>query len=134
MESEALIWTVEPADDSKGLKSMFSRLQLSHSLVVKLKQQHKITVNGIQVYTNYQVRCGDLIAIDIHLEEQNDIMPEDVPLQIVYEDKDLLVIDKPRNACPSRQAPSVGNAGQCDSLLLAAIRMECPVQTDQPSG
>jgi 23S rRNA pseudouridine1911/1915/1917 synthase len=115
MESEALTWTVEPADDNRSLKELlFSRLQLSHSLVVKLKQQHKITVNGIPAYTNYRVRSGDLIAVDLDLDEQSDILPEAVPLQILYEDEDLLVVDKPAGmpVHPSkrRQSGTLANA------------------------
>jgi 23S rRNA pseudouridine1911/1915/1917 synthase len=115
VESEALTWTVGPADDNRSLKELlFSRLQFSHSLVVKLKQQHKITVNGIQTYTNYRVRSGDLIAVDLDLDEQSDILPEAVPLQILYEDEDLLVVDKPAGmpVHPSkrRQSGTLANA------------------------
>lgn len=106
---------VESADDNRSLKELlFARLQFSHSLVVKLKQQHKITVNGIPVYTNHRVRSGDLIAVDLDLDEQSDIMPEAAPLQIIYEDEDLLVIDKlagmPVHPSKRRQAGTLANA------------------------
>ena len=115
VESKALTWTVGPADGDKSVREMlFSRLQLSRSLVVKLKQQHKIAVNGIPVYTNFRVQSGDLIAIDIDLIEQSDILPEAAPLQILYEDEDLLVVDKPAgmpiHPSKRRQSGTLANA------------------------
>jgi 23S rRNA pseudouridine1911/1915/1917 synthase len=114
-ESKALTWTVGPADDNKSLQEvLFARLQLSRSLVVKLKQQHKIAVNGIPTYTNYRVRIGNLISVHLDLDEQSDILPEAAPLQILYEDEDLLVVDKPAGmpVHPSkrRQSGTLANA------------------------
>jgi 23S rRNA pseudouridine1911/1915/1917 synthase len=89
-------WLVEPADEGRSLKEiLYLRLKLSRSLVVKLKRQHKIAVNGTPAYTNRLVRGGDLIAVDLDLDERSEILPEAVPLEIVYEDEDLLVVDKP---------------------------------------
>ena len=96
MKQMPLTWTVGPADEGRSLKEvLYSRLLLSHSLVVKLKQQHKIAVNGTPVFTNYRLRDGDLISVDLDLGEQSEIVPEAVPLKIVYEDEDFLVVDKP---------------------------------------
>jgi 23S rRNA pseudouridine1911/1915/1917 synthase len=96
LKQTPLTWMVEPDDDGRSLKELlYSRLLLSHSLVVKLKQQHKIAVNGRPVFTNYRLADGDLISVDLDLGERNEILPEAVPLKIVYEDEDVLVVDKP---------------------------------------
>lgn len=93
---QMLTYMTQPADTGRTVKELlYSRLQLSHSLVVKLKQQHRIAVNGTPVYTNFLVRPGDLLAVDLELGEQSEILPEAVPLKIVYEDEDVLVVDKP---------------------------------------
>jgi 23S rRNA pseudouridine1911/1915/1917 synthase len=96
MQPMPLTWIVEPRDDGRSLKELlYSRLLLSHSLVVKLKQQQKIAVNRRPVFTNYRLRDGDLISVDLDLGEQSAILPEAVPLKIIYEDEDVLVVDKP---------------------------------------
>jgi 23S rRNA pseudouridine1911/1915/1917 synthase len=96
MKQMPLTWIVEPTDEGRSLKELlYSRLLLSHSLVVKLKQQHKIAVNRIPVFTNYRLTGGDLISVDLDLGERSEILPEAVPLKIVYEDEDVLVVDKP---------------------------------------
>jgi len=96
MEQTPLTWTAGPIDEGRSLKDLlYSRLLLSHSLVTKLKQQHKIAVNGRPVFTNYQLRDGDLVSVDLDLGERSEILPEAAPLQIVYEDEDVLVVDKP---------------------------------------
>ncbi len=115
MKQMPLTWIVEPRDEGKSLKELlYSRLLLSHSLVGKLKQQHKIAVNGTPVFTNYQLRAGDLISVDLDLGEQSEIVPEAVPLKIVYEDEDILVVDKPAGmpVHPSKryQAGTLANA------------------------
>jgi 23S rRNA pseudouridine1911/1915/1917 synthase len=54
-----------------------------------------ITVNGQAVKPNYKVRAGDEIVIfDTRRPEYTEIIPEELPLNIVYEDDDLLIINK----------------------------------------
>ena len=54
-----------------------------------------VTVNGELIKSNYLVRPEDEIEIELELPEKQDILPEDIPLNIVYEDKYLMVINKP---------------------------------------
>lgn len=55
-----------------------------------------VVVNGKPVKQNYRVRPGDEISVLLaHPPRQNVIRPEDIPLNIVYEDDDVLVVDKP---------------------------------------
>ncbi|MDS1029007.1 RluA family pseudouridine synthase [Bacillota bacterium LX-D] len=93
---------------------ILKRLQISHSLLVKLKQQQKITVNGNQVFTNYLVKPGEIVQIDLNLIEENQISAENIPLDIVYSDDDFLVINKPAGmpVHPSRrhQSATLANA------------------------
>ncbi len=112
---QLLTYTAQMPDNGRTVKDLlYSQLRLSHSLVVKLKQQHKITVNGAPVFPNFQIQPGDLLAVDLELGEQSGIVPEDLPLGIVYEDEDLMAVDKPAGmpVHPSKrhQAGTLANA------------------------
>lgn len=96
MKNTELTYTAGILDQDTFLRDILSaKLMLSHSLVVRLKQQSKIKVNGQAVHTNYRVNAGDIITIDTDLSEENEIIPESIPLDIVYEDVDFLVVNKP---------------------------------------
>ena len=55
-----------------------------------------MTVNGKAVKGNYKVRENDEITVTIPEPEELDIQPEDMNLEIYYEDADVLVVNKPR--------------------------------------
>ncbi len=96
MNDNILSYIVNPQDHYIYLRDvMNTHMKLSHSLLTRLKQQNKIRVNGQVSLTNYRLQGGDQVTVDIDLEEENAIEPEDIPLDIVYEDLDLLVINKP---------------------------------------
>lgn len=54
-----------------------------------------VLLNGKKVKAHHKLKINDEIHIDIPAEENTDIEPQDIPLDIVYEDDDLLVINKP---------------------------------------
>ncbi len=96
MNDNTLSYVVDPQDHYIYLRDVLkSHMQISHSLLTKLKLQNKIRVNGQVTLTNYRLQADDQVTVDIDLEEENTIEPEDIPLDIVYEDIDLLVINKP---------------------------------------
>ena len=69
---------------------------LSRSYIQKLIQDGNVTVNQKQVKSNYKTSGGDLIEIVVPEPEEPDILPEDIPLDILYEDEDILVVNKPK--------------------------------------
>ncbi len=96
MNKTQLTYTAGAFDQDTFLRDILSaKLRLSHSLLVRLKQQHKIKVNGYTARTNYRINAGDVITIDMDFTEDNEIIPESIPLDIVYEDEDFLVVNKP---------------------------------------
>jgi len=96
MNSNLLTYLVLPQDQGRFLRDLLSGpLNLSRSLVIKLKQQHKIKVNGELARTSRQMQPGDLITVDLELAERSEIIPEELPLDIIYEDLDFLVVNKP---------------------------------------
>ena len=69
---------------------------LSRSYIQKLLKEGSISVNGNAVKANYRVNEGDEIRVEIPEPEMPDILPEDIPLDILYEDDDILVVNKPK--------------------------------------
>ena len=84
-------------DDNDGLRidSYLSlKLQLSRSKIQKLIKDNKVKVNGKIINNSYRVFIDDEIVIDDSLDYSINILPEDISLDIVYEDDDLLIINK----------------------------------------
>ena len=70
--------------------------ELTRSAVQGMIAQKNVKVNGSEVSKNYKLRLGDLIEVTIPEPQQLDTLPENIPLDIVYEDDDLLVVNKPK--------------------------------------
>ena len=75
-------------------KYLMEKTGLSRSHFQKLIDNNKVLVNGKSVKASYTVKENDEIEI-MEMEECCDIVPEDIPLDIVYEDDFLLVVNKP---------------------------------------
>ena len=70
-------------------------LDISRSKIQKLIKQGKILVNDVVVNNNYIVNIKDIITVDDELDFDIHIQPENIDLDIVYENDDLLIINKP---------------------------------------
>ena len=68
----------------------------SRSYIQKLLKEEQVLVNGHVIKANYKTQSGDYIEFHIPDPEVLDILPENIPLDIVYEDSDLLVVNKPK--------------------------------------
>ena len=83
-------------DGTRLDKFLADRLsELSRSAVQRLIDSGEITVNGELVRASYKVRSGDRVLALLPEEEPTELVAEAVPLNIVYEDEFLLVVDKP---------------------------------------
>lgn len=69
----------------------------TRSFIQKQIEQQLVTVNGKEVTSKYKVQCGDCIEIDILPPIETNIVPEDIPIDIVYQDEDLMIVNKPQN-------------------------------------
>lgn len=69
---------------------------LSRSHVQKLIKENEISVNGAPIKSNYRLCQGDILEVHIPELTMPDILPENIPLDILYEDSDLLIINKPK--------------------------------------
>ena len=89
---------------------------LSRSSLTKLIEDGKVTVGEKAVKKNYKVADGDRVTVLIDDPKPVDITPEDIPLDIVYEDEHLLVVNKPKGMVVH---PAPGN--DCGTLVNALM-------------
>ena len=98
---------------------------LSRSYIQKLVKDGEVRVNGNAVKANYKVNINDSIEVNIPEPEEPDILPEDIPLDVLYEDDDILVVNKPKGMVVH---PSPGHYSH---TLVNAVLYHCK---DQLSG
>ncbi len=70
--------------------------QLSRSYIQKLLKNGLVLVDGKPVKASYQVEEGDVISLDIPQAVEPEIEPEDMDLDILYEDQDVILVNKPK--------------------------------------
>ena len=90
------LYTVTEQTNNERLDTYVASLDLnlSRALVQKLVKDEKITVNGKIEKLSYKVKPGDEIEIILEEPKEVDIKAEDIPLDIVYEDEDIIVVNK----------------------------------------
>jgi 23S rRNA pseudouridine1911/1915/1917 synthase len=101
--------------------------ELSRTHAQKLIAAGFITVNGRPVKSSFKLTVGDRVDITIPPELPSPLSPEAIPLQIVYEDADLLVVDKPAGL-PVHPAP-----GHPSHTLVNAVLNYLPALADADS-
>lgn len=92
---------------------------LSRSYIQKLLKDGGVLVNRKVVKPNYKLNTGDEILVQIPDPQTLDILPEDIPLDILYEDDDILVVNKPKGMVVH---PSPGHYSH---TLVNAILYHC---------
>ncbi len=93
--------------------------ELSRMMIKKKIEQQEILVNGNVVKTSYLVQIGDVITITKTQIKEANIQAQDIPLDIVYEDNDIIVVNKQKGMVVH---PAVGNL---DGTLVNAIMAHC---------
>ena len=92
---------------------------LSRSYIQKLIKEEQVTVNQKVVKANYKLNAGDELKLEEPELKEPDIVPEDIPLDILYEDSDLLIVNKPKGMVVH---PS---AGHYSGTLVNALMHYC---------
>ncbi len=89
-------YIVEKEDVSKRLDIYLSEKieDATRSYIKTLIDDGKILVNGKTVKSGYKVKNGDNISVEIVKKEADNIVAEDIPLNIIYEDEDIIIVNK----------------------------------------
>lgn len=86
---------VEAEYDNTKIKVYLKDIMgLSSRFLKKAGKESRVYVNGKAVFMNYIIAGGDKISVDLEREESQDIEPEDIDIDVVYEDDDILVLNK----------------------------------------
>ncbi len=89
-----VIISVEDNEETRIDKFLSEKLDISRSKVQKLIKDEKVLVNDKVVSNSYSVKMEDVIEINDKLDYTISIEPEDIPLDIIYEDDFLIVLNK----------------------------------------
>ncbi|WP_036807014.1 RluA family pseudouridine synthase [Planococcus glaciei] len=89
----------------------------SRSQIANWVKDGAVKVNGETVKPNYKVRLDDIIIVSPPLLEELDVVPEDLDLEITYEDADVLVVNKPRGMVV-HPAPGHANGTLVNGLMF----------------
>lgn len=100
-------------------KFISDNTDLSRSYAAKLCDDGMVRVNNIQKPKKYSVVSGEVIEIDVPEPDVIDLTAEDIPLDIVYEDEDILVVNKPQGMVVH---PAAGNSS---GTLVNALMYHC---------
>ena len=92
-----LTYAASEADDGRTVLSLLRQeLACSDSHISRLKKREKgILLNHVRCYVTARVKTGDVLSVEIGDQPDGHIVPMAYPLTIVYEDDDLLILDKP---------------------------------------
>lgn len=92
---------------------------ISRTSVQRLIEEGKILVNEKQEKPSYKVNEGDIIKIEKEEPQEIDLKPQEIPIDIIYEDKDILIINKAKGMVVH---PGNGNP---DGTLVNAVMAKC---------
>ena len=92
---------------------------LSRSFIQKMLKEEKVLVNGSPVKANYRLKAEDDICFTLPEAIEPDIGAEDIPLDILYEDEDVLVVNKPKGMVVHPAA------GHYSGTLVNAVMYHC---------
>ena len=110
----------EEYEDERIDKYMASLIDsLSRSFIQKMMKEQKVLVNNIPVKANYRLRAEDEICFTLPEAAEPDIEAENIPLDILYEDDDVLVVNKPKGMVVHPAA------GHYSGTLVNAVMYHC---------
>lgn len=108
-----------PEDAGTRLDAFAARCGMTRSAVAKLIDEQLVLCNGSPAVKSARVAEGDLVSILVPDARETEIAPQDIPLEIVYEDDALLVVNKPKGMVVH---PAPGNP---DGTLVNALMYHC---------
>ena len=110
---------VSAEEGGERIDALLSRFSLSRSAAQRLLEQGSVLCGGKSVKKNYKVVPGDELQWELPAAEDSELLPQNIPLDIVFEDEDVIVINKPRGMVV-HPAP-----GHSDGTLVNALLYHC---------
>ena len=112
---------VKQAEEGKRIDAYIAskEAEISRSAVQRLIEEEAISVNGKKTKASYKVQENDIIEIKEIEAKEIELKAEEIPLETIYEDKDIIVINKPKGLVVH---PAAGNP---DGTLVNAIMAIC---------
>jgi len=126
-----LTFSIEEGDAGERIDTLLSRLieDLSRNAVQRLIEKGNVTVNGAVVTQKKQkVKTGEAITLALEDPSYLEAVPQNIPLEIVYEDEDVLVINKEKGMVVH---PAVGNP---DGTVVNAVLWHCGERLSSING
>ena len=113
--------TVAPEEETLRLDVLLSRRVegLTRSAAQRLLEEGKVSLQGRPLKKNHRLRAGEALELCLPDPVPTDARPQDIPLDIVYEDADVAVVNKPRGMVVH---PAPGNP---DGTLVNALLAHC---------
>lgn len=94
--------------------------ELSRAMAQRLIKDGAVTVNGRPSKPSYRAQAGDEVVVHVPAKMPDPVLPEDIPLDIIYEDDVLLVVNKPAGMVVHP------GAGHTSGTLVNAVLAHCP--------
>lgn len=117
-EQEKLIITEQEAGQRADV-ALAALLELTRSNMQKLLEEGRAVKGAKVLKANYKLRLGDEITVTLPEPQPLDVQPENIPLDIIYEDDDVVVVNKPRGMVVH---PAAGNY---NGTLVNALLYHC---------
>ena len=117
-EREQLIITEEQAGQRADI-ALAQMIDLTRSNMQKLLEDGRVVKGAKVLKSNYKLKAGDEITVTLPEPEPLDVQPENIPLDILYEDEDVVVVNKPRGMVTH---PAAGNYS---GTLVNALLYHC---------
>ena len=92
---------------------------LTRSAAQRLVSDGAVFVNGAEIKKNYKCRAGDTVFVELPEPEPTELLPQDIPIDIVYEDDNVIVVNKQRGMVVHPAA------GHPDGTLVNALMFHC---------
>lgn len=117
---EPLILQADSEDAGKRLDAWLAeQTELTRSAAQKLAETGRVTAAGKPLAKNTRLTGRETISVLLPEPEAVDLVPQDIPLDVVYEDDDVIVVNKPKGLVVHPGAGTPGrDAGQCPAVPL----------------
>lgn len=119
MGKEVLIITADQAGERADVLLSHSIENLTRSAAARLLEEGAVLLSGKPVKKNYKTSVGDTLEVTLPEPEPVEAIPQDIPLDVVYEDDDVIVINKPVGMVVHPAA------GHPDGTLVNALLFHC---------